>query len=492
MSDPADPADRPAKFSEAFANREYRAIFAASSLSWLGDNAARAAVTALVYLQTESVLASAATFTISYLPWLGIGSVLSAFAERHELRRVMILCDLGRMAIMAFLAAFTLPVPVLMLLLLANALLSPPFDSARSALLPSILDGDRYVVAISVQKTAGQIAIILGYAAGALLVPYDAQLALLFNAATFGFSALLVTLWVRAREPILRADQRTGLLRETAEGYRLVFGSPVMRAIALITFGGVCFGVVPEGLAAAWAAQLADDHRRGVYQGAIMVAGAIGFIAGSLIVTRLLAPSTRIRLIRPFAVLTPLALVPAVFDLGIVGVVTMTLVSGATLAGILPATNGLFVQVLPPAFRARAFGVMQSGLYLVQGGAIVFTGWLAGQLPLPTVVGLFSAVGVGMMVLVSVAWPAQATIADAIAANKIQAAADEYAAAPATAGAEFGEDTLDLGRGQVPPRRPRPGKTQRTNAPRPKSAGHGPPTAPQTPANQTPANQHAR
>ena len=44
---------------------------------------------------------------------------------------------------------------------------------------------------------------------------------------------------------------------------------------------------------------------------------------------------------------------------------------------MLPATNGLFVQVLPPSYRARAFGVIQSGLYLLQGAAVTVTGWLA-------------------------------------------------------------------------------------------------------------------
>ncbi len=84
------------------ASREYKAVFSASALSWFGDYAARAAVTALVYQQTNgSVAASAATFAISYLPWLGFGAVLSAVAERHSYRRVMVICDIVRLLIMA-------------------------------------------------------------------------------------------------------------------------------------------------------------------------------------------------------------------------------------------------------------------------------------------------------------------------------------------------------------------------------------------------------
>jgi MFS family permease len=133
----------------------------------------------------------------------------------------------------------------------------------------------------------------------------------------------------------------------------------------------------------------------------------------------------------------------------------MTLVSGAALSGTLPATNSLFVQVLPPAYRARAFGVMQSGVHLVQGGSILFTGWLASHYSLPQVVGYFAIAGVVVMAVIVATWPAHATIADAVAANKVQVAADEHSA---TRGAneEFGEVTIDLGRAPLPTRRPRP------------------------------------
>ena len=67
---------RPATFRDVFASREFRAIYAASTLSWIGDYVARAAVTALVYQVTDSVAASAAAFAISYAPWLLGGSVL--------------------------------------------------------------------------------------------------------------------------------------------------------------------------------------------------------------------------------------------------------------------------------------------------------------------------------------------------------------------------------------------------------------------------------
>ncbi|MEV8511423.1 MFS transporter [Dactylosporangium sp. NPDC051484] len=462
MSDPDESAQRPATVRETLANREFAAVFVAQTQSVLGDNVARAAIVAVVYGQTHSAVLSGAAFAVSYLPWLGFGALLSAWAERHPYRRTMIGCDVIRAGIMLVLAAFPhAPAGVLIALLFGNALLSPPFDSSRSALLPRLLQGEQYVTGITLSRTAAQMALIGGYALGAVLVAVDDSAALLFNGVTFAISAVLVAVVVKERAPSLKVEQRTNLVREAIDGYRVVFRSPVMRAIALIVFCGVCFGVVPEGLAAAWAAHLTGRADPFTF-GTIMIAAACGFVFGSALVTWLLRPQRRIALIRPVAIITPLSLVPALFDPGLVVVVIMTVLSGASLAITLPASNGLFVQVLPPSFRARAFGVMQSGVHLLQGAAIVFTGWLATYFPLPDVVGYFGISGVAAMVLIIAAWPARATIADAIAVNKVQVAAEQRAAERRDGIDDLGEVTIDLGRAPLPPRRrPSPGPSVR-------------------------------
>jgi MFS family permease len=449
--------ERTATFGEVLASREYKAIFGASALSWFGDYAARAAVTALVFNETHSIAQSAATFAISYLPWLGFGAVLSAIAERHSYRRVMVICDVARMLIMAFIALLHPlhpPVYALMALLFVTALLNPPFDAARSAMLPQILDGDRYVVGLSLQRTVSQVAMIAGYVGGAAFAAANPNNALYFNAATFGFSAVAIWFFVRERPPSLRQEERTSLLRETGDGYRVVFRNRVLRAVALVVFGAALFGAIPEGLAAPWSHEFHHNERlHGWFQGAIMMAGAIGFIIGTVVVSRFLSPKRRIKLIRPFAILTPLTLVPALLKPDFPVVVAMTVASGIALAGILPASNGLFVQVLPPSYRARAFGIIQSGLYLLQGLSVTVAGSLAQHYHvLPRVVGLWAIGGVVLMVAISLVWPSSATISDAILANRIRTAAEEHAGL-SLSGQEFGEDTIDLGRPSSPLRR---------------------------------------
>jgi MFS family permease len=411
-----DGTDRPATFREVLAVGEYRALYAASTLSWFGDYAARAAVTALVYQRTNSVAASAATFAISYLPWVGFGPILAAVAERYPYRRMMITTDILRMILIALVAVPAMPVGAMIALLFATALLSPPFEAARAALLPRILAGDRYVVGQTLQLTTHQAAQIVGYVTGAGLSTVDARAALLFNAVTFGASALLVRLFVQPREPAFNAEERTDLLRETASGLAVVFRSPVLRAVALLVFLSGLFAVVPEGLAAAWAADLTHDpHLRGWVQGAIMIANPVGFVVGGILVQRLMSPARRQRAIPYFAVAVAATLVPALLRPPVAGVLVIAFLCGAAAAGLLPSTNGVFVQALPAAYRARAFGVMKSGIQIVHGVGVFATGWLADRFDLATVVGVWSLAGVGMIGAAALTWPGRERIDTEIA-----------------------------------------------------------------------------
>lgn len=426
MPDERPSAEGPATFREVFAQREFRAVFAAGALSWIGDYVAKAAVTLLVYQQTESVALSAAAFAVSFLPWLLGGPLLAALAERYPYRRVMVACDLIRMTLMLFIAIPGLPVQAVLVLIFAATLANPPSQAAKSALMPQILAGDRLVVGLSLNSSVGQAAQVLGYLLGTAVAAFDPALALLINAATFAASALLVRFGVRDRAPVMTSAHRSHLLRETTQGFQIVFGTPVLRAIAVLVFSAMLFSIVPEGLAAGWANQDGGGMDEGLAQALIMVANPVGFILGGLLVSRLFGPSRRRALMRPLAVLAPLALVPALLNPAPPVVALLAALCGFAVAGMLPMANGLFVQALPAEFRARAFGVMATGVQVIQGVAVLATGLLADRFSIPLVVGVWSAAGVLLMLVASLRWPdrqtVDSTIAAAVAANAEQAA----------------------------------------------------------------------
>jgi hypothetical protein len=429
------PADRKVTFSEVFQVGEFRAIFAATQLAEMGDHMAKAAVTALVYFVTDSVALAAVTFAISYAPWVVGGPFLTALAERLRYRTVMAGCDAGRsllLAIAAVSAVLLLPsttqsagggVPpavwLILVLLFAEALLAPPALAARSATLPLVLEGDRVTLGLAVNQTGRQATQVLGYMAGALIAIRDPALALAIDAAFFACTAMIIRLGVRDRAPALRIEQRSHLLQEMREGFQIVFRTPTLRAIAIVVFASMLFSIVPEGLAVSWAQDLAegDRARSGWYQGLIMIANPLGHVAAALIVVRLVKPSVRSRLVRYFLVAAPLALVPAVLEPGIAVVVTMTAISGCAIAGMLPTLNGIFVQILRHGYRARAFGVMNSGMQVIQGLAVLAVGGIVGLggFSLPVTVGVWSAAGVLLMLALASRWPQPEVFTDAIA-----------------------------------------------------------------------------
>ncbi|MEV6525132.1 MFS transporter [Longispora sp. NPDC051575] len=403
---------RPATYRQVFAEREFRGIFGASALSWFGDYVARAAITALVFQLTHSPLTSAAAFALSYLPWLAGGPVLAALADRYPYRRVMIVCDVGRMALVGIVAIPNTPLWMIFVLLFVTAMLSPPFEAARSALIPQVLSGDRYVLAIGAQGSALQAIQILGYVTGGILAAVNAHIALGLNALTFGVSAIVLALCVRRRPSATPEGTPRHILRETGEGISIVFGRPVLRAIALVVLAGLTFIAVPEGLAAGWAAELDPDGRS---QGLIMAAAPAGLALGGLVLPRVMSPETRRRALRPLVVLAPLVLVPALLNPPLPVVLAMVALAGFMFGGFNPLANALFVQSLPASHRARAFGVMAAGMQLTQGAALLVAGSLTQLTRVPYVIGAWCAGGAVLMLVASAAWPAPEVIEAAIA-----------------------------------------------------------------------------
>ena len=201
--------------------REFRPLFGTFLLSTAGDELARVALTVLVFQRTNSPLLSALTFAISHLPWLLGGPVLSALADRLPRHRVLIAADVVRALLLACMAIPGMPLPVLLALLLLVSLCAPPFESARSALMADVLEGDRYAVATSLTNVAAAARpggrLPRGRGAGRC---FTRRAALLVDAVTFAVSALWLARGLQ-RRPAPTAEGGGGprsLWRDTADG----------------------------------------------------------------------------------------------------------------------------------------------------------------------------------------------------------------------------------------------------------------------------------
>jgi MFS family permease len=376
---PTEAPNRPATFREVFAVREFRPLFGTFLLSTAGDELARVALTVLVYQRTSSPLLSAMTFAIGHLPWLLGGPLLSALADRLPRHRVLIAADLVRAALLGLMAIPGTPLPVLLALLFLVSLCAPPFESARSALMADVLEGDRYAVATSLTNITLQLAQVVGFlAAGALVAVLNPSAALLIDGATFAVSAMWLAAGLNRRPapPAEGADGKRSLWQDTGDGLRLIGRSPRLLAIMGVLWIGTMFAYASEGVAAPLVEEL--GHRTTAI-GVLLTANPLGVTIGGLVVARLVAPDRRERLVVPLVVLSLAPILAAglvaVFaapgGLAFALVVGLLFVSGLGASWLIPL-NVSFVQAVPSAFRGRAFGVAVSGLYGVQAiGALL-------------------------------------------------------------------------------------------------------------------------
>jgi MFS family permease len=328
----------------------------------------------LVYQRTASPLLSALTFAIGHLPWLLGGPLLSAFADRLPRHRVLISTDIARGALLAVMAIPGTPLPVLLALLFLVSLCAPPFESARSALMADVLEGDRYAVGTTLTNITLQLAQVVGFlAAGALVAFLDPSAALLIDAATFAVSALWLSVGLKRRPaPVAEAGEGPrSLWQDTGDGLRLIGRSPRLLAIIGILWVATMFTYASEGVAAPLVEELGYGTTWSI--GVLLAANPLGVTVGGLVIARLVPPDRRERLVVPLVVLSLAPILAAGLVAVVAGpgtlpfavVIALLFVSGLGASWLIPL-NVSFVRAVPSAYRGRAFGVAVSGLYGVQ------------------------------------------------------------------------------------------------------------------------------
>lgn len=351
-------------------DREFAALLASTGFSVLGDQIARIAIAIIVYDRTGSAFLSASTVALSYLTWLVGGPVLSTLADRRPRKRLMLLCDGLRAGLVCLLVLPGVPLWLLFAVMLCVGSLAPPFDSAKSSLVPEILHGERYVVGNAVTGSVNQGGQAVGFLLGGILVAtVTPRGALLVDALTFVVSGLLVLLFLRDRAQPERA--KTTVREDVVGGVRLSLASPLLRRLLGYAAVGAVIGIVPESLAVPVAAQLGGGP---ITAGFLIAAGPVGFLLGSVLVVRMAYDRRDARL----TPLTALSCVPLLFSPLIGDPVTMTIVW--TLAGTGAAAqliaNAAYMVAVPAGGRGRAFGVamltimVTSGLGAFAGGAV--------------------------------------------------------------------------------------------------------------------------
>ncbi|WP_433332266.1 MFS transporter [Spirillospora sp. CA-294931] len=398
------PPEQQATYREVFAVGEFRALWLAQALSYIGDQLAQVALAVLVYHRTGSALLTAVTYALTYIPPIVGGPVLSGLADMFPRRTVMVVCDVVRAALVALMALKAMPFPVLCALVFVTVLLGAPFTAARAALLPDVLRGDRYVAGSAINNITHQATQMLGFlAGGALVAVVGTYEALAIDSLTFGASAVILVAGLRPRAVPKRPEREAlALWRGTRDGARMVFGDPTLRA--LVSFAWLCgFYVIPEGLAAPYAATFDDSA---VTVGVLMSAMPTGMVVGAFLFSRFVRPTNRIRAMGWMSMLACAPLIGSGTHPPLWGVVVLWALAGVGSAYQL-AANAAFVAAVPPSGRGQAFGLAQSGILAAQGVGILIAGAAAQALGPETVVALAGVMGLSVAAMLTLSWNAE-------------------------------------------------------------------------------------
>jgi MFS family permease len=221
-------------------NRTFRRMWVARAISFIGDGIA---ITALV-LHLESTngtgTAVGALLLAQALPHL-IGPLAGVIADRTDQRRLMIGCDLGRVAVFAT-AAWLLPaLPGLLILVATASILDTVFTPAGRSAVSAMVDEEDLLSANAWLGTALNMQVAIGPLLGGLLVAtLGIRGALGADAISFLLSAL-VLLGVPKLTPDRPRSERASFLTDTREGLAYVRHHAVARAVVITLFLGVAF-----------------------------------------------------------------------------------------------------------------------------------------------------------------------------------------------------------------------------------------------------------
>lgn len=376
-----------ATFKDVFRMPEFRALWASQILSVGGDRLALVALTLLIYDRTHSALLAAIAYAAGTVPYFLGAMLLSGFADRFPRRRVMVVCDVFRAALLAVMLLPHVSLHALIGLLYAVTVIQPPFDAARSAILRDILPKEKYALGATVMQMTMRSLVVAGAALGGLTVALvGAHYGIGIDGATFIASALLVRFGVKPR-PAAAKPGPNGLV-QLVGGVKVVFGDQALRTLMLAGWLAA-FYQIPQGVAAPYAARLGGGP---AVAGLLIGFSQIGAVVAAPFFTSRIGPRTRLRWMGPMSMCACGTLVLTALNPDLAESMAIFALAGS-FAVYQIAANTAFVERIPNEHRGQAFGLANAGLLVGQGLAFALAGAAAEVVPPSAVTAIGGGLG---------------------------------------------------------------------------------------------------
>ena len=273
--------------------RNFRLLWAATALSNLGDGLRLVAMPLLATSVTSDPRLIAGVTVAQRLPWLFFILPGGAWADRFDRRLLRMRLDIARAAVMAVLvgaialdrASIVVIYVVAMMLASAEAVV----DSSSMAMVPATVDGPDLERAIGrLGSTELAMNDLVGPPLGGLLFGLAIAVPFGVDAVTFAGAALVMGFMSGSYRPTAASTSSTvdrpSIRESLAEGIRWLWNHRLLRTLALVSTALGTASFIGNAVFVIFATDTLELSDFGY--GVLLVPGALGGIAGSLIAPR--------------------------------------------------------------------------------------------------------------------------------------------------------------------------------------------------------------
>jgi MFS family permease len=361
--------------------RPLYALYLADVVSLSGNAVSQLAIPWFVLTTTGSATSTALVVFFNFLPIVIATFFGGVIVDRLGFRTTSVVADLASAAAVAAIPLLHATVGIelwqLMALVFVGALLDAPGSTARSALIPDLVElaGIRLERASGIRGAIQQGSLLAGAPIGGLLVAgMGATNALWLNSASFLVSAALVAFFVPRPATTTASEQPGRFLAELADGMRFIWNERLLRALVLTVFVSNLLDapfpvIMPVFVEDAFGSAAQLGLLYGTYGGAAL--------AGALVYS-----SVGHRLPRRWTFVCCFALFPLSY---LVLATTPTLPLALAVLAIVGLASGpvnpliftMVSEIVPVHLRGRVFGAVRAGAWasiplgILLGGVLI-------------------------------------------------------------------------------------------------------------------------
>jgi MFS family permease len=363
--------------------RPLYALYVADVISLSGNAVAQLAIPWFVLTTTGSATSTALVVFFNFLPIVIATFFGGVIVDRLGFRTTSVVADLASAGAVAAIPLLHTTVGIelwqLMALVFVGALLDAPGSTARSALVPDLVElaGIRMERASGIRGAIQQGSLLAGAPIGGLLVAgVGATNALWLNSASFLVSAALVAVFVPRPVKAAEHEEPGRFLTELAEGMRFIWDARLLRALVVTVFVSNLLDapfpvIMPVFVEEAYGSAVQLGLLYGTYGGAAL-AGALVY---SSVGHRLPRRRTFVCCFALFPVSYLVMATAPTLPVALAVLVIVGLASGP----VNPLIFTMASEIVPVHLRGRVFGAVRAGAWasiplgILLGGVLVST-----------------------------------------------------------------------------------------------------------------------